>query len=158
MVDRPTSGHYIADMIYGLIALLLLTGCHSKGDPKIRVGCYPTATWGTTFTDVNDMGLHGYGHQPAEKCGIVYATDAGHIDLTHVRSTADWTKYIAEKAYKHIQSEETYFSFTSNTEPSRYHVHLSYRCGVALPHHHETHTKGRGTARHGIPRHRELCP
>ena len=62
--------------------------------PKIRVGCYPTATPGMRFIGLTGLGPHGYGHQPDEGNGIVYTCRAGHIDITHVRACADWTKYI----------------------------------------------------------------
>jgi hypothetical protein len=112
---------------YVSLALCLWVGsCHSDGEPKIRVGCYPTSTPGMRFIDLNDLGPHGYHHEPGEGNGIVYTCRAGHIDITHVRACADWTKYIAEKAYACLLADEMQFSFKSNVESSRHYIDIEY--------------------------------
>jgi len=114
-----------------LLALCILSGCHSEGEPKVRVGCYPTATPGMTFIGLKDLGPHGYGRQPDEGNGIVYTCRAGHIDIAHVRACADWTKYIAQKAYACLLENQTQFSFKSNVESTRHHVDIGYPPGWA---------------------------
>lgn len=109
-----------------LISCSLLAGCHTPGEPQIRVGHYPTATWGMRFVGPNDLGPHSYTRHAREGNGIAYTRLAGHIDITHVRSTADWTKYLAEMTFQHLLQGQSYFTFKSNTEPSIYHVHLTY--------------------------------
>ncbi len=111
---------------YFLLMLCALTGCHTKGEPKVRIGCYPTATPGMKFIDFNDLGPHGYHHQPNEGNGIVYTCRAGHIDIAHVRACADWTKYIAERAYACMRAGQAQFSFKSNVESSRHHIDIGY--------------------------------
>ena len=78
------------------------------------------------FVGLNDLGPHSYEPDTLERNGIAYTRLAGHIDITHVRSTADWTKYVAEMIYQHLVEGQPYFTFKSNTEPSIYHVHLTY--------------------------------
>lgn len=109
-----------------LISCSLLAGCHTPGEPQIRVGHYPTATWKMRFVGLNDLGPHSYTRHPRERNGIAYTRLAGHIDITHVRSTADWTKYVAEMTFQHLLKGQSHFTFKSNTEPSIYHVHLTY--------------------------------
>lgn len=109
-----------------LLMLCVLSGCHSEGEPKVRVGCYPTATPGMTFIGLDDLGPHGYDRQPDEGNGIVYTCRAGHIDIAHVRACADWTKYIAEQAYACMLKGQSQFSFKSNVESTRHHVDIGY--------------------------------
>lgn len=65
-----------------------------SGPPRVRFGCYPTATVGTFFLGPN-LGKHGYSFQPGEKDGIAYTCRGGDIDVIHVRIAADWTAYLA---------------------------------------------------------------
>ena len=102
------------------------TGCRARGEPKIRIGSYPAPTWGMTFADPCHLGLHGYGFSASEKNGIVYTARAGHIDLAHVRSSADWTKYLYNKVKTCILQGQTDFTFTSNVEVSQYRIHIDY--------------------------------
>lgn len=115
-------------MVVGLTLALVWgsTGCRARGEPKIRIGSYPTATWGMTFADPCDLGQHGYGWSASEKNGILYTARAGHIDLAHVRSSADWTRYLYEKVKTCLSQGETDFTFKSNVEVSLHRVHIDY--------------------------------
>ena len=91
-------------LILGL--LVLAGGCSTPRAPKIRMGNYPTATLAISFRDLEDLGPHGYGPRWGESNGIVYTCRAGHIDITHLRAAADWTRYVAELAFERMQSGE----------------------------------------------------
>lgn len=114
-----------------VLFLCAVSGCQSGNVPRIRVGCYPTATPGMRFIGLRDLGPHGYGREPDEGNGIVYTCRAGHIDIAHVRACADWTKYIAEQAHACLLHNQTEFSFKSNVDSSRHDVRIEYPAGWA---------------------------
>jgi len=93
--------------------------------PRIRLSCYASSTIGTTYTDPNHLGLHGYKSRGSEKGGIVYTCKAGHIDIPHVRKAADWTAYFAEKTLQHLRKGKNEFTFKLY-EPSIYFVRVTY--------------------------------
>jgi hypothetical protein len=110
-----------------LLALALtLSGCGggANGGPRVRFASYPTATGGTNFTG-QKLGAHGYHGSGSERNGIAYTCAGGHVDIAHLRKAADWTLYLAAKAYDHMQQGDTEFSFKLY-EPSLYYVTLSY--------------------------------
>ncbi len=129
--------HNIAGkVIAGLLGFLIIlqTGCahnegfnnHSvKGRPRARVGRYATPAVGTIFAGAEDLGVHGYYNGWMEKIGIAYTCKAGHIDLAHVRKSADWTAYLAANILEQLKRNETRFSFRFK-EPARYYVQLTY--------------------------------
>ena len=94
--------------------------------PKTAIGSLPTPTLGNIFSGPNDIGVHNYSSNYGEGNGIIYTCSAGHIDLAHVRSTADWTRY----AYNLIQTEllrssET-IPFKTSVDPSIFHIKIKY--------------------------------
>ncbi len=93
--------------------------------PKIRLGTYATPTIGTTYLEPYHLGPHSYKFEPHERNGIVYTCKAGHVDISHVRETADWTAYLAAVTYKHLSNGDLEFSFTLK-EGSVCFVHLAY--------------------------------
>jgi len=93
--------------------------------PRARLACYASSTIGTRFIDPERLGSHGYRRSRSEKNGIVYTRKGGHIDIAHLRKTADWTAFLAAKTFQHIMDNETEFSFKLR-EPSLYFVQLTY--------------------------------
>jgi hypothetical protein len=83
---------------------------------------------GTTFTDPEKLGRHGYYFSLTEQNGIVYTCRAGHIDLSHVRKCTDWTAYLASRIYRKLMKNESVLSFKM-LEPSYYHVYIHYPQG-----------------------------
>jgi len=83
----------------------------AKKPPQSRIGCYPSPTLSTHFLDRKELGTHGYRFNWSEKNGIVYTCKAGHIDIYHLREAADWTAYLADKTFEHLEKNETEFSF-----------------------------------------------
>jgi len=121
----------------GLLALLI-AGCgyqpnlydeHGIGRPRPRVGRYATATiGGATFTEIEDLGLHKYySAGNLEGNGIIYTCQAGHIDLAHVRKSADWTAYIAERTYALMQKGQTHLRLLLS-DPVHYSMTINYPC------------------------------
>jgi len=110
--------------------LLLLSvaaaGCRAGAEPRLRFGCYPTSTVGTTFLDPKDLGAHGYRSNSSEKNGIVYTCKAGHVDITHLRIAADWTAFLTRKSFECLMESNKEFSFKFKPEPSRYFVRITY--------------------------------
>lgn len=93
--------------------------------PKMRLGTYPTSTLGTFFLEPHHLGPHSYGFELLERNGIVYTCKAGHIDISHIRETTDWTAYFAAVTYKHLDRGDPEFSFTLK-EGSVCFIHLAY--------------------------------
>jgi hypothetical protein len=83
----------------------------AKKLPQGQFGCYPTPTLGTRFMDNKNLGTHKYRSTWSEKNGLAYTCKAGHIDIYHVREAADWTAYLADKTFEHLEKNETEFSF-----------------------------------------------
>lgn len=120
----------------GLLAVLA-AGCgyqpnlldeHGIGRPRPRVGRYATATiGGATFLDPNRLGSHGYYNSLLERTGIVYTCRAGHIDLAHVRKSADWTAYVAERTFALMQKGETQLRLVLS-DPVHYTMTIHYPC------------------------------
>jgi hypothetical protein len=113
----------IANLIFVLASM---GGCGGDSNrPKGRIGTYAAATALTDFEGPGDLGTHG----AAEECNAqLYTCRGGHIDLSHLRKSADFTRYFAEDIFARINSARTYFSFKMKA-PSVYHVRLSYPNG-----------------------------
>jgi hypothetical protein len=93
--------------------------------PRYRISSYATDTFGTRFTSAMESGRHSYEGGRDENNGIIYACRGGHIDLAHLRKAADWTAFLAERAYLQLLEGQTSFTFKFY-EPSIYHVQVSY--------------------------------
>jgi len=121
-------------LILGLLAVVTM-GCgyqpnllddHGIGRPRPRTGRYATATiGGADFVDPNDLGAHGYYNSLLERSGIVYTCRAGHIDLAHVRKSADWTAYIAERAFTMLKQRQRHLSLILS-DPVKHSITLDY--------------------------------
>lgn len=111
---------------FAFSALIIAGGCKIGPAPRLRFGCYPSSTVGTKYLDAANLGPHGYNFNPFEKNGIVYTCRGGHIDIAHLRITADWTKYLSERALKCIESGKKEFSFCYKPEKSKYYVKIDY--------------------------------
>ena len=119
----------LLDVTFLSLLLLAALGCQggpdAKTPPRIRGGYYASSTVGTNFLDPEHLGAHGYRHSWSEKNGIVYTCKAGHIDISHLRKSADWTAFFIAKTFEHLKKNETEFSFKLK-ECSRYFVQLTY--------------------------------
>jgi len=104
-----------------VIGLAFASGCISNGI-KSRIGSYASATVATDFQGLKDLRTHG---SAFEGRGQVYTCKAGHIDMAHLRKSADWTKYFADESFKHLIKEDEEFCFKMK-EPSMYFVKLDY--------------------------------
>lgn len=119
------------------IAASMLAGCSHynglrdyRGSPKFRKGAVPCQSFPNKFVEPNDLGRHCYHYSLKERSGIVYTTQAGHVDIAHVRKAADWTAYLAAESLKNILAEKRHWQF-SLREPTRYLVHVDYPSGWA---------------------------
>lgn len=107
-------------------ALAFITGCGINSAPRPRLGSYATATPGTYFRDLDVLGRHNYDNFFFEGNGIVYTCRGGHIDITHLRISADYTKYLTTEMRNNMAAGKTEFDFKLNVEPSIYHARLEY--------------------------------
>jgi len=105
---------------------LVFKGLHNR--PITRIGSYPCPTLGTTYLEPDGLGEHRYGFDLLEKDGIVYTCRAGHIDIFHVRESADWTAFLAGRIYPQLMKNRTEFSFRLK-EGSIGHIALDYPHG-----------------------------
>jgi hypothetical protein len=97
----------------------------AKTTPQARLASYPTATVGTNFLGLKDLGPHSYRPNLSEKNGIVYTCKGGHIDIAHARKLIDWTAFLAAKTYDNLLKNKAEFTFTT-AKPSLYYVHITY--------------------------------
>jgi hypothetical protein len=109
-----------------IIAACLFGGCSFNGAPRVRLGSYATATPGTRFLDINNLGKHSYCGSPSENDGIVYTCRGGHIDINHVRIAADYVRYLYNKTKKNLMKGKSEFTFGLNVDRSTYFVKLTY--------------------------------
>jgi len=133
---KRIDGNILRYAVLSACCFVLITqpGCSSSSDfnghrvkkrPRARVGRYASPTVGTVFVDTADLGKHGYYNGWSEKVGIIYTCKAGHIDLAHVRKSADWTCYLAANIAEQLRRNATEFSYKFK-EPSRYYVKIEY--------------------------------
>lgn len=90
------------------------------------MGTLPTPPPGPRFSDPNNLGRHSYHFNPFEQNGIVYTCKAGHIDITHVRWTADYTRYLTKKTRETLMKNRKGFSYNLAWEPSTHYVTFDY--------------------------------
>jgi len=111
--------------IIGIGLVILACGCNFEA-PRPRMGTLPTPPPGPRFSDPNHLGKHSYHFNPFETNGIVYTCQAGHIDLTHLRWNADYTRYLTKKTYKTLLKKRKGFSFNITWERSTHKIEFSY--------------------------------
>jgi hypothetical protein len=95
------------------------------GPPRVRFGTYPSSNIGTFFKGPN-LGNHGYCFTLSEQDGVAYTCRGGHIDIIHVRISADWTAYLAAVTYRHLMNHDPGFSCGLAVDRSRTHVTFTY--------------------------------
>jgi hypothetical protein len=94
--------------------------------PRLRYGYSPTLVFmGKQFIG-GDLGPHGYYYRRAEKNGMAYTKCGGHIDVSHMRISADWTAFLAAKSYRHLMRGDPVFSYGMLADRSRDEMHLTY--------------------------------
>jgi len=130
--------HRSRDPLFILVVLLSLAGCASGPEqPRTRLGSIPFPGLFTLYTtaDPNRLGEHRYEawwdklDGPGETSrGILYTCRAGFLDLSHIRDSVDWAKYIHDRSLESLATfgdgptSSTSFSFTSSD--ARYEVEL----------------------------------
>jgi hypothetical protein len=97
--------------------------------PKTAIGSLPTPTLGNIFSGPNDIGIHNYSSSYGEGNGIIYTCSAGHIDLAHVRSTADWTRYAYNFIKKELLKSSVKIPFKTSVDPSIFLIEVKYPNG-----------------------------
>ena len=80
-------------------------------EPGLRMGCTATATLGTKFLGVEDLKIHRYGGGLLRGNGVVYTCEGGHIDIGHVKETADRTRFLSEVVFEHLMNGDRSFAF-----------------------------------------------
>ncbi len=105
--------------------VLLANGCDIHA-PRPRLGNLPTPPPGPRFYDPDSLGEHSYRFNPFEKNGIVYTCKAGHLDIAHIRSNADHTRYLIKKTHKTLMKKGDGFSFRLTIELSQHKVKFNY--------------------------------
>lgn len=125
-IKKPVWQIIIGLAYFGILSAFLgAVGCNFNA-PKVRVGYLPTSTPGISFPDPNNLGTHSYQFSLFEKGGIVYTCKAGHIDIDHVRGSADATKYLISRTRETLMRRKEGFSFTFTMERSAHQIKFSY--------------------------------
>ena len=109
--------------ILGLVILANGCGLHF---PRTRMGTLPTPPPGPRFYEPHELGKHSYRFSPFERNGIIYTCKAGHIDITHLRWSADNTRYFIKKTSKTLMKKGRGFTFRLSLELSQHKVKFSY--------------------------------
>ena len=118
------------------LALLLLglVGCNAPGQPTLRMGALPFPGQGLyTVADPADLGHHRY-WTPFQFAdgevgrGIVYTEKAGFVDVAHVRDTADWTRYFADRIRPALAAGRTTL-VVGGPDRSKLHLRFDYPPG-----------------------------
>jgi hypothetical protein len=110
-----------------MIGLTAAAGCSFTGGPRARLGYLPTATFGVLFPDPDRLGRHSYGTDLfGEVGGIVYTCKGGHIDLHHIRGTADDARYLVREIRKTLAKNRKGFSFNLTGERSTHKIRFTY--------------------------------
>lgn len=94
--------------------------------PKTAIGSLPTPTLGNIFSGPDDIGNHNYFGSQGEGNGIVFTCLGGHIDLAHVRSTADWTRFAYKIINNELKKSSSHISFKTSVDPSIFHISVNY--------------------------------
>jgi hypothetical protein len=106
---------------------LTVAGCSFSGGPRARVGYLPTATFGVVFPDPDKLGRHAYRLDLfGEAGGIVYTCKGGHIDLHHIRGTADDARYLVKRIRETLSKKRKGFSFNLTGEMSTHKIRFTY--------------------------------
>jgi hypothetical protein len=115
----------ILKVVAGTCLIILACGCNVDA-PRPRMGTLPTPPPGPRFCDPDNLGSHSYHFHPFEQNCIAYTCKAGHIDITHVRWNADYTKYLVEKTRETLMKKDKGFSFNITWELSKHKITFSY--------------------------------
>ncbi len=99
-------------------------GLDPRVPPRIRPGCYASATRSVHFVDAGHLGPHSYRFKWSERNGIAYTCRGGHIDIAHVRKAADCAGYLAAVILGHLERGQTSLQ-CKLIEPSVYFVALT---------------------------------
>jgi len=129
---HSTNNCWIKNMLLTTVAVVLLSGCSYyrglddyRGRPKLRKGAVACQSIPNKFIGVEEIGPHRYQYSFKEKVGIVYTDKAGHIDIGHLRKSADWTAYLSGLCRQHLSDGKRQWQYEL-TEPTRYSVRLTY--------------------------------
>ena len=130
--NRAALGQAIRHTLLFGVCAGILTGCsyyHGLrdygGSPKFRKGVIPCVSFPNKFIGPDRLGKHCYHYSVKERSGIVYTTKAGHLDIAHVRKSADWTAYLAAECLENILAGKCAWQFALR-EPTRYCVTVEY--------------------------------
>lgn len=115
----------ILNGIAGLSLLVFASGCDLSA-PKPRMGTLPTPPPGPRFSNPDNLGKHSYGFNLIEENGIVYTCKAGHLDITHIRWSADYTRYAINKIRESLLNKADGFSFNLAFEISTHEISFSH--------------------------------
>ena len=109
-----------------IAAAFMSGGCLDQ--PRMRMGCLPTSTPGGNFANPEKLGKHSYGYENilSEADGIVYTCRAGHVDLTHLRWNADYTRYLVNRTKSTLMKNGKGYSFNVVFEPSTHQISFKY--------------------------------
>ena len=100
-------------------------GC-GFGAPRARLGYLPTATFAVVFADPDNLGRHAYEYSPFEHGGIVYTCSAGHMDIDHIRGSADLTRHMVNRVRQTLSAGHGSLSFTLAGETSVHLIEFAY--------------------------------
>lgn len=123
-----TKRWYWKSMIKKVLVLAAATGCFFTagcsfdGSPHSRVGYTPNCCFG----DPQRLGTHSYTTMLGEGNGILYTLRGGSIDLDHLRTASDLTKYAYDKCYAALLKNKKKFTVSPTLELTWNHVEIHY--------------------------------
>jgi len=116
---------------FEVLLFIACVGCAStsNSEPRMRLGSIPFPGVFTLYTtaDPQNLGQHRYeawwdklGGPSETSRGILYTCHAGFLDLSHIRDSLDWAKYIHDRALESFAklgnspTSSASFQFTSS--------------------------------------------
>jgi len=96
------------------------------GGPRARLGCYATSTPGTRFIGLKGLGQHNYTSFIGEGNGVAYTCNGGHIDITHLRISADNTYNVTKKIQESLLKGKPWFKFSLQVDKSTNYITWEY--------------------------------
>src|SRR5690606_38835132 len=117
-----------------LVAAPFSAGCNGPGQPTFRVGALPFhGLMLHARADPERLGHHRY-RSPTQfgdgevGRGIIYTQKAGFVDVAHIRDTADWARYIADRVAPALREGASGIAL-GGSDHTRVHMRFEYPPG-----------------------------
>ena len=137
MRARPATLRHRALALPCVLALGLLSACASgPAEPRMRLGSLPFPGLFSLYAtaEPGELGVHRYESWWDQTVrvgetsrGIMYTCRAGFVDLSHIRESMDWVRFMHDRVLERLEHPERGFS-PVDVVWSDTHFHLDVHC------------------------------